>query len=144
MTLTLRSLRKYGLYWIKLYMFPTPKWPLTPTLNLSRHSGDDNLQNFNKTEKILSLWPWSQSLMGAGAYTEQNFKLVMSQCTTKPTKWMCAQRKLRSVWACTQFDQSLLCNQRVAKDPSFLHEDSEDWAHMPVGRFCHVLVLILV
>ena len=45
---------------------------------------------------------------------------------TKPTKWLCAQRWLRSAWASTQSDQSLLCAQWVAKDPSFLHADCED------------------
>ena len=34
---------------------------------------------------------------------------------TKPTKWMCAQRILRSALASTQSDQSVLCAQRVAK-----------------------------
>ena len=38
----------------------------------------------------------------------------------------CAQRRLRSAWACAQSDQSLLCAQWVAKDPSFLHADSKD------------------
>ena len=62
----------------------------------------------------------------------------MSRDMTKPTKWLCAQRRLRSVWASDQSDQSLrcvgcpdwsessLCAQWVAKDPSFLHADSED------------------
>ena len=45
---------------------------------------------------------------------------------TKPTKWVCAQQRLRSAWASAQFDQSSLCAQWVAKDPRFLHEDSED------------------
>ena len=45
---------------------------------------------------------------------------------TKPTKCLCAQRRLKSAWASTQSDQSLLCNQWVAKDLSFLHVDSED------------------
>ena len=44
---------------------------------------------------------------------------------TKPTK-LCPQRRLRSVWASAQSDQSSLCTQWVAKDPSFLHADSED------------------
>ena len=49
-----------------------------------------------------------------------------------------------------QSDQSLLCAQWVAKNPSFLHEDSKDsdqtgwmprliclrWAHMPFCWFC--------
>ena len=45
---------------------------------------------------------------------------------TKPTKWLWAQRRLGSAWASTQSDQSSLCAQWVAKDPSFLHADSED------------------
>ena len=50
----------------------------------------------------------------------------MSHDMTKPTKWVCAQRRLRSAWAFGQSDQSLLCAQWVAKDLSFLHVDSKD------------------
>ena len=50
----------------------------------------------------------------------------MSHHMTKPTKWLCTQRRLRSAWASAQSDQSSLCTQWVAKDPSFLHADSED------------------
>ena len=39
-----------------------------------------------------------------------------------------AQWRLRSVWASAQSDQSSLGAQLVAKDPSFLHADSEDWS----------------
>ena len=35
--------------------------------------------------------------------------LHMSRDMTKPTKWLCAQRRLRSAWASTQPDQSLRC-----------------------------------
>ena len=41
----------------------------------------------------------------------------MCHFMTKPTKWLCAQRRLRSAWACAQW---------VAKDPSFLRADNED------------------
>ena len=65
---------------------------------------------------------------------------------TKPTKRLCAQRRLRSAWS-----ECSLCTQWVAKDPSFLHVDREDWsdwadaqadlslrwAHMPLCWFCH-------
>ena len=56
----------------------------------------------------------------------------------KPTKWLCAQRRLRSAWASAQsdqlrpawesaqFDQSSLCTQWVDRKPSFRHADSED------------------
>ena len=50
----------------------------------------------------------------------------MSHDMTKPTKWVCAQPRLRSAWASAQSDQSSLCAQWVPKDPSFLHADSED------------------
>ena len=51
----------------------------------------------------------------------------MSRDMTKPTKWVCAQRRLRSAWASTQSDQSLRCALNgVAKDPRFLYADSED------------------
>ena len=33
----------------------------------------------------------------------------MSRIMTKPTKWVCAQRRLRSAWASAQSDQSLRC-----------------------------------
>ena len=55
------------------------------------------------------------------------FKIHMSRDMTKPTKWVCAQRRLRSAWASIQSNQeSSLCAQWVAKDPSFLHAHSED------------------
>ena len=44
----------------------------------------------------------------------------------KPTKWLYAQRRLWSAWALAQSDQFSLCAQWVAKEPSFLHADSED------------------
>ena len=49
----------------------------------------------------------------------------MSHLMTKPTKWLCAQRRLRSAWAPAQSDQILRCAQWITKDPSFLHVDSE-------------------
>ena len=33
----------------------------------------------------------------------------MSRFMTKPTKWLCTQRRLRSAWASAQSDQSLCC-----------------------------------
>ena len=74
----------------------------------------------------------------------------MSHDMTKPTKWVCAQRRLGSAWASTQSDQSLLCTKWVANDPRFLHtgsEDSEQTGQMPrliwvfAGRTLTSLVL---
>ena len=82
----------------------------------------------------------------------------MSQRLTKPTKWNVSPVKteislgIHSVWSV-----SLLCAQWVAKDPSFVHGDSEvsdqtgqlprltclPWAHISFCRFCHGLTQIL-
>ena len=55
------------------------------------------------------------------------FDPEISHYMTKPTKWVCAQRRLRSaVGILPDWSKSSLCTQWVAKDPSFLHADSED------------------
>ena len=75
----------------------------------------------------------------------------MSRLLLKPTKWMCAQRRLETAWVPAQSDQSSLCAHWVGKGPCFLHADSEDWsdwadaqadlslrwAHMPFCWFWH-------
>ena len=66
----------------------------------------------------------------------------VSRDMTKPSKWLCAQRRLRSAWASAQSDQSSLCASWVAKDPSFLRADSKD-SDSSLGApslcwFCHV------
>ena len=74
----------------------------------------------------------------------------LSRLMTKPAKWLCAHRRLRSDWASTQSDQSSLCAQLVAEDPVFLHansEDSDQTGRMPrltwvfAGRTVILLVL---
>ena len=64
---------------------------------------------------------------------------------------LCSQRRLRSAWASAQSDQSLRCAfmQRVAKDPRFLHADSEDWLDWADAQAdlsslgAHVILLVL-
>ena len=71
---------------------------------------------------------------------------------TKPTTWLCTQRRLRSAWSSAQSDQSSLCGQWVAKDPSFLHadrEDSDQTGRMPrliwvfAGCTCHFVGFVM-
>ena len=78
----------------------------------------------------------------------------LSRLMTKPTTWLCAQRRLsqitlgiRPVWS-----ESSLCAQWVAKDPSFLHADSEDSDHTGrtpklirvfAGRTCHLVGFVM-
>ena len=50
----------------------------------------------------------------------------MSHDMTKPTKWVCAQRRLRSAWASAQSDQNLRCplEESLIRCPGWL-----DWAN---------------
>ena len=86
----------------------------------------------------------------------------LSRDMTKPTKWGYAQWRLRSARASAQSDQSSVCAQWVAKDPRFLHADSEDsdqilirlggcpgWSESLLGTqslcwFCHVVAKLFV
>ena len=49
--------------------------------------------------------------------TVQTFLWQMSRDMTKPTKWVCAQRRLRSAWAYAQSDQSLGCPHEETLGP---------------------------
>ena len=75
--------------------------------------------------------------------------LKISHLMTKPTKWLCAKRRLRSAWASAQSDQSSLWARWVAKDSSFLHahrEDSDQTGRMPrliCLRWAHIILLVL-
>ena len=82
----------------------------------------------------------------------------MSRLMTNPTKWHVRpattqiSRGIRPVWS-----ESSLCTQWIAKDPSFLHTDSEDsdqtgrmprliclrWAHISFCWFCHKAAHVL-
>ena len=53
---------------------------------------------------------------------------------------MCTQRRLQSDWASALSNQSSLCAQWVAKDPRFLHADSEDrsdWSNAQADPSLH-------
>ena len=67
----------------------------------------------------------------------------MSRLKTKPTKWLCAQRRLRSDWP-----ESSQCALLVAEDPMFLHADTDDsdqtgltWVF--VGRTYHFVGFVM-
>ena len=85
------------------------------------------------------------NLMGKNCPVVFNELLYMSRLMTKPTQWLCAQRRLGSAWAS-------VCAQWVAKYPRFLHADSKDSdqaGRMPrliwvfIGRTVTLLVLSL-
>ena len=48
----------------------------------------------------------SNSFWNLLLYSNRTYIIHMSHNMTKPTKWVCAQRRLRSAWASAQSDQS--------------------------------------
>ena len=80
----------------------------------------------------------------------EDFTKHMSRDMTKPTKWVCAQRRLKSVWASAQSDQSSLSVWRNLGSLAthWAHsEDSGQTGRMPrliwvfAGRTATLLVL---
>ena len=73
----------------------------------------------------------------------------MSRNTTKPTKWVCAQRRHRSAWASTQSDESSLSAWRKLGSlvTHWAHsEDSDQTGRMPrlIWVFAGCTVTLLV
>ena len=59
---------------------------------------------------ILRMFPKTSAASKTESHTSiVRYIVYMSHDMTKPTKWVCAQRRLRSAWASAQSDQSLLC-----------------------------------
>ena len=80
----------------------------------------------------------------------ENGTYHMSRLMTKPTMWLCTQRRLKiSLGILPVWSESSLCTQWVAKDLTFLHahsgEDSDQTGPMPrliwvfAGRTCHFI-----
>ena len=67
---------------------------------------------------FLNVWEW--------CCENRNGKESVIIWATSWQNYLCAQQRLRLAWASAQSDQSSLCAQWVAKDPSFLHADSKD------------------
>ena len=74
------------------------------------------------------------------------YYFYLSHCMTKPTKWQVWPAKTQiSLGISPVRSESLLCAFWVAKDPMFLHADSEldwadpslRWAHRSFCWFCH-------
>ena len=86
-------------------------------------------------------------------YTKAKEVLNMSRDMTKPTKWVCAQRRLRSAWASVQSDQSSLSARRKLGSLAthWVHSENLDqtgrmpgWSESSLGAhsfcwFCHVI-----
>ena len=61
----------------------------------------------------------------SGPTMQTQIRLLLHSSGSKPF-YLCTQQRLGSALASTQFDQSSLCAQWIAKDPRFLHGDSKD------------------
>ena len=92
------------------------------------------------------------NLLGLSALFLHWFSTIWATSQQNQQSGMCAQRRLRSAWASALSDQSSLCAQWVAKDPSFLHADSKDpdqTGRMPrliwvfAGRTCHFVGFVM-
>ena len=96
---------------------------------------------------------WKHSLLKS-YFLCQDIKRDMSRDMTKPTKWVCAQRRLRSAWASAQSDQSLRCPHEETLGPKLPIERTAKtlirlgrcpgWSESSLGAqpfcwFCHVM-----
>ena len=81
------------------------------------------------------------------------FQIHLSRDMTKPTMWVCSQRRLRSAWASAQSDQSLRCPRDETLGPYLPIESTAktlirlggcpSWSESSLGAhsfcwFCHV------
>ena len=64
----------------------------------------------------------------------------MSRDMTKPTKWVCAQRRLRSAWASAQSGQSLRCPHEeslsLATHWAYSEDSDQTWWLLGAHSFC--------
>ena len=96
---------------------------------------------FTENEKYHNLKTW----------LKLSLSYQISRDMTKPTKWLCAQRRLRSAWASAQSDQSLLCLHEESLGP-YTHwahsKDSDQTGRMPrliwvFAGHTHILLVLL-
>ena len=62
---------------------------------------------------------------------------------TKPTEWMCAQRRLSSAWSCAQSDQSFRCQDEETLGP-YLPIDSQRILRSSLGAHAILLVSLVL
>ena len=62
---------------------------------------------------------------------ETSAVVTMSHAMTKPTKWLCAQRRLRSAWASAQSDQASLSSCRKLGSLATLERTAKTLISLP-------------
>ena len=95
---------------------------------------------------------WSQTPFSHDMAHMFLWRSVIEPPHDKTNKWLCAQQRQISLDIHPDWSESSLCALWVAKDPSFLHADSEDTdqtGRMPrliwilAGRICHFVGLVM-
>ena len=92
----------------------------------------DQLNNVSMNNRTRTFLPQEHSCQ------QQN----MNHDMTKATKWVCAQRRLRSAWASAQSDQSSLSAWRNLGSLATHWAHSEDSDQTGFCWFCHVVAHI--
>ena len=112
-----------------------------------------SLSAANTLQVWFRVYPVHTSLFVSFVMPWLTFKLNYLRCLmTKPTKSLRPAKTQISLGICPVWSESSLCAQWVAKDPSFLHTDSEDsdqTGRMPrliwvfAGRTCHFVRFVM-
>ena len=128
------------------FMFPLEKWTLLPVPEPCT-----GIKSFLCTTRKIILWKQQ-------GRTCKLMKTPLSCDMTKTTKWLCAQRKLRSAWASAQSDQSHRCLHEESLCPYLPTEHTAKtlirlgrcpgWSESSLGAhsfcwFCHVAFQLL-
>ena len=72
-------------------------------------------------EQISNCKSWAGVFPLSSSFLGLPLQWQMSHDMTKPTKWVCAQQRLRSAWASAQSDQSLRCpHEETGHPPSLI------------------------
>ena len=95
-----------------VYSYPITYYPNLPCRRLP-HPALTYPPHTTVTVKQFHRWQGHNYTVGALHFCCE----VMSRDMTKPTKWVCAQRRLRSAWASALSDQSLHCSHEESFGP---------------------------
>ena len=127
---------------------------LPVSLNWTKESSSSVTYRLSIASFIWLLRPLGSRSMAQEKFIKARWVLPSFLWTCKKNIWailwqnqqnrMCTQVRLRSAWASAQSDQSSLCAQWVAKDPSFLHAVSND--SNQTGRMkssCHFVGFVM-
>ena len=105
--------------------------------------------------RCLDYWTENSNFQGLIGCSEKQIRRVFEPPHDKTNKMtVCPMKTQISLGICPVWSESSLCAHWVAKDPSFLRADSEDfdaqadlsfrWEHMPFSWFCHEVAHLMI